>query len=110
MQIKLNPSPHLSFVLVSLLVLAPVSSRECLAQTPIDYQEGERYPLVIQTHGWNPQRFWPDGPYSSAFAAQPLAGKGIVVVQLEENVTNVSTSKEGPNEMAAYEGAVDYLV
>ena len=43
---------------------------------PPDCQPGVRYPLVIQTHGFNKDRFWIDGPFSSAFAAQPLAAKG----------------------------------
>lgn len=78
---------------------------------PPDYREGGRYPLVIQTHGWHPERFWIDGPWSSAFAAQALAGKGFVVLQLSEDVSAsiVSTPKEAPKEMSAYEGGIDYL-
>ena len=82
---------------------------------PPDYQPGVRYPLVIQTHGFNKDRFWIDGPFSSAFAAQPLAAKGIVVLQVggsapteqDKNVTG--TPEEGPRKMAAYEGAIDHL-
>ena len=76
---------------------------------PPEFVAGKRYPLVIQTHGWNPQRFWIDGPYSTAFAAQPLAGRGIVVLQLEEDLKYLFTKEEGPLEMSAYEGAIDYL-
>ena len=82
---------------------------------PPDYEPGVRYPLVIQTHGFNKDKFWIDGPFSSAFAAQPLAAKGIVVLQVGgsaqtgqgKNVTG--TPEEGPREMAAYEGAIDHL-
>jgi dipeptidyl aminopeptidase/acylaminoacyl peptidase len=76
---------------------------------PAGYMPGKRYPLVIQTHGWNPQRFWVDGPYSTAFAAQPLASRGFAVLQLEEKLTDLSTPQEAPRETAAYEGAIDYL-
>ncbi len=78
---------------------------------PPDYGRGRRYPLVIQTHGWHPERFWIDGPWPSAFAAQALAGKGFVVLQLSEDVsaTIVSTPEEAPKEMSAYEGGIDYL-
>src|SRR6266446_428574 len=76
---------------------------------PPDYVPGSRYPLVIQTHAWNPERFWIDGPYSTAFAAQPLAGRGFMVIQLEEDLTSISTPKEAPEETAAYQGAIDYL-
>jgi len=76
---------------------------------PPNYVSGAKLPLVIQTHGWNPNRFWPDGPYSSAFAAQPLASKGIFVLQLEENDAGISSPEEGPRQMSTFEGAVDYL-
>ena len=82
---------------------------------PSDYKEGARYPLVIQTHGFDKDRFWIDGPFTSAFAAQPLAAKGIAVLQVGRSVhpgqvkSVTSTPEEGPREMAAYEGAIDDL-
>lgn len=68
---------------------------------PPNYDKQKRYPLVIQTHGWNPERFWITGPYATAFAAQPLASAGIIVLQVE-------LSKE-TEEMSAYEGGIEYL-
>ena len=44
---------------------------------PPNYNPAKRYPLVIQTHGWDPTRFWVNGVYSTAFAAQPLAAQDI---------------------------------
>jgi len=82
---------------------------------PPDYKEGKRYPLVIQTHGFREDRFWIDGPWSSAFAAQPLASMDIVVLQVgssadpKENRKFTNTPGEAPRQMAAYEGAIDYL-
>jgi dipeptidyl aminopeptidase/acylaminoacyl peptidase len=76
---------------------------------PPSYFAGQKRPLVIQTHGWNPERFWIDGPYSTAFAAQTFAGQGLFVVQLPEDGMFASTPKEAQREMAAYEGAIDYL-
>ena len=77
---------------------------------PPDYVAGKKYPVVIQTHGWNPDRFWMDGPWTTAFAAQALAGKGFFVVQVPDPDWHISvTSKEAPRAMAAYEGAIDYL-
>jgi dipeptidyl aminopeptidase/acylaminoacyl peptidase len=87
---------------------------------PPDYIAGSRYPLVIQTHGYSRERFWVDGPYSTGFAAQPLANKGIVVLQMDlgdidvkdsyTEVNNIlSTPKEGPHEVAAYEAVIDEL-
>jgi dipeptidyl aminopeptidase/acylaminoacyl peptidase len=80
---------------------------------PPDYAPGTRYPLVIQTHGFDKNRFYIDGPWSSAFAAQPLVGKGFVVLQLQapdEGLARVAnTTQEGPYQMAEYEGAIEYL-
>jgi len=82
---------------------------------PPDFSPGKRYPLVIQTHGFDKDRFWIDGPFSSAFAAQPLASRGIAVLQVGQPVesgphrTASNTTEEGPREMAAYEGAIDEL-
>lgn len=82
---------------------------------PPDYSAEKRYPLVIQTHGFKKDRFWIDGPWSSAFAAQPLAAQDIVVLQvggssdLNEDLKYSNTVEEAPRQMAAYEGATDYL-
>jgi len=81
---------------------------------PPDYRPGKRYPLVIQTHGFLADKFYIDGPWSSAFAAQPLAGKDIVVVQVGYSLARdegryVNTPLEAPREMAAYEGLIDFL-
>lgn len=53
---------------------------------PPGYVAGGRYPLVLQTHGFDPRRFSMDGRYewSSGFAARALAAAGIVVVQMQE--------------------------
>jgi dipeptidyl aminopeptidase/acylaminoacyl peptidase len=82
---------------------------------PPDYKAATRYPIVIQTHGFDQNRFWIDGPFTSAFAAQPLAGKGILVLQVGrsaqpgQNTSVTGTPEEGPREMAVYQGAIDEL-
>ncbi len=81
---------------------------------PPDFDSRKRYPLVIQTHGFHSDRFWIDGPWSSAFAAQPLASSGFVVLQVgsstnRDDGTYIATTQEGPRQMAAYEGAIDDL-
>lgn len=50
---------------------------------PPDYQPGKQYPLVIQTHGFQPKEFSMDGlsEWNSAFAARPLAARGVIVLQ-----------------------------
>jgi len=82
---------------------------------PPDYKAGQRYPLVIQTHGFNEHRFWIDGPWSGAFSAQPLASQGFVVLQVgeakdaKEDRKYAGTPQEGARRMGVYEGAIDYL-
>jgi WD40-like Beta Propeller Repeat len=53
---------------------------------PPDYVAGRRYPLVVQTHGFDPKRFSMDGrnEWSSGFAARALAADEMIVVQMEE--------------------------
>jgi dipeptidyl aminopeptidase/acylaminoacyl peptidase len=74
-----------------------------------------RYPLVIQTHAFSKDEFWINGPWNSAFAAQPLAAHGIVVLQVGGTTEKGAdhgvwgTPGEAPRQMAKYEGAIDYL-
>ena len=77
---------------------------------PVGYVAGKKYPLVIQTHGWSPDRFWIDGPWTTAFAAQALAGKGFFVLQVPDPDWHlIDTPKEVTAAMAVYDGAVDLL-
>lgn len=79
---------------------------------PPDYVEGRKYPLVIQTHGFDSHAFWMDGPFSTAFAAQPLASKEIVVLQVPDSHdwSMRDTPQEAPRMMETYERAIEYLV
>jgi dipeptidyl aminopeptidase/acylaminoacyl peptidase len=78
---------------------------------PPNYVPGSRYPLIIQTHGWDRERFWMDGPYSTAYAARPLADKGFVVLQVddEKDYDKLGTLDEVQEAVAVYEGGIDYL-
>lgn len=81
---------------------------------PPECEPGRRYPLVIQTHGYFPDKFYMDGPWSSAFAARPLAAQGIVVLQVgysvrQDDAQFENTTAEGVRQMAVYQGAIDYL-
>jgi len=76
---------------------------------PPDYLPGRKYPLVIQTHAWSSEMFWIDGPWTTAFAAQPLAAKGILVLQAEESLRDMGTPQETPREASTLEGAINYL-
>src|SRR5208337_4609501 len=116
--LDLNPQfKELSFGKVEEIRWKATDGREMVGglYLPPDYKAGTRYPLVIQTHGFDKDRFWIDGPFTSAFAAQPLAARGIAVLQVgrsaqpAQNTSVTGTPEEGPREMAAYEGAIDEL-
>lgn len=76
---------------------------------PVSFDPARRYPLVIQTHGFPADRFLIDGRYATVSAAQGLANRGIVVLQLEDHADVVLTPEEGPAMMAGYESAIDTL-
>ena len=76
---------------------------------PSNYQAGQRYPLVIQTHGFLPSGFRPSGQYPTAMAARALAATGIVVLQVEEQCPT-QTPSEGPCAVSGYEAAANQLV
>jgi dipeptidyl aminopeptidase/acylaminoacyl peptidase len=78
---------------------------------PSDYVEGERYPLVVQTHGRRQGQFSLDG-YVRIFAAQPMAARGMMVLQVDEapSIRDViATPDEWPTVRAGLEGAIDFL-
>jgi dipeptidyl aminopeptidase/acylaminoacyl peptidase len=94
--------------------------QEGLLYYPVNYVVGKRYPLILQTHGSVRDRFWIDGPFTTAFAAQPLAGHGFFVLQmplgdnynkesLDEVTKTLGTAKEGPYFLALFESAIDEL-
>jgi dipeptidyl aminopeptidase/acylaminoacyl peptidase len=80
---------------------------------PPDAKPGERFPLVIQTHGFDRDVFAPQGLGPSANAAQPLAAQGIAVLQFNERdvIPNdeLGTTLELPAAKAGYESAVERL-
>lgn len=61
---------------------------------PPNYIASHRYPLVIQTHGFNPKEFLADGIYATANAARALASRGLVVLQVEEPTNHLGTPLE----------------
>jgi dipeptidyl aminopeptidase/acylaminoacyl peptidase len=82
---------------------------------PPHFELRRRYPLVIQTHGFSKDEFWINGPWNSAFAAQPLAARDIVVLQVgyatekRADARASRTPEEAPRQMGVYEGAIDFL-
>lgn len=68
-------------------------------------------PLVIELKFFDPTRFSPDGPYTTAFASQALAAKGFAVLELNAfDPATMETAQEGPMQMRGVESAIDFLV
>jgi dipeptidyl aminopeptidase/acylaminoacyl peptidase len=76
---------------------------------PSNYKPGQRYPMVIQTHGFPESEFRPSGVFPTGMAARALAAGGIVVLQVQENCP-LETPSEGPCAVSGYEAAVNHLV
>jgi hypothetical protein len=81
---------------------------------PPDYKEGQRYPLVIQTHGFTESEFRPSGVFPTAFAARALAGVGMVVLQMGPvqagDQCPVQTPDEDPCVVSGYQAAIKQLL
>jgi len=78
---------------------------------PTDYKSGQRYPLVIQTHGFSESKFIPSGIFPTAFAARALASEGILVLQVADlEVCLTQTTYEGPCAVSGYEAAANKLI
>jgi dipeptidyl aminopeptidase/acylaminoacyl peptidase len=78
---------------------------------PSGYQPGQRYPLVIQTHGFHEYLFRPSGLFPTGFAARSLAAVGMFVLQVDDlNNCSIETPSEGPCPVVGYESAVNQLV
>jgi predicted dienelactone hydrolase len=80
---------------------------------PRGYQSGKRYPLVVQTHGFDAEEFLIDGPhgYTTAMAAQALASAGFLVLQIEDNVAALPAAREGAIRYAeGYKVAIEDLI
>lgn|GEM_PF-1051171 len=94
-------------------------------QNKVDWQGGliyppghvkrNRYPLIIQTHGFDVGQFLLDGPPSpsggsTAMAAQAFTNAGFLVLQVEDNaLAQTGDEKEGPLFAAGLRSAVESL-
>lgn len=87
---------------------------------PVGYRTDVSYPFVIQTHGvaaigkfslYGDAGF-ESGPAYGINAAQPLANRGIAVLQMEDtwDPAVLETSREADTYLGAYEAAIDKWV
>jgi hypothetical protein len=76
---------------------------------PIDYVPGKRYPLVIQTHGFQEDQFITDGAFPTAMAARPLASAGFVVLQTAWRFDHWASNQEANDQVAGFVSAIAKL-
>ena len=79
---------------------------------PLDYRKGQRYPLVLQTHGFAPaDEFSVLGNgdrMTTAFAAQPLAAAGMLVLQMQD-YDDTDYAEEADIHMSGHESGIAEL-
>jgi hypothetical protein len=109
-----DPNPQLQKVEVghaSVFAWKDKEGRELKAglYMPVGYKPGQRYPLVIQTHGFRESEFRPSGFLTTGSAARSFAAAGMLVLQVTENCP-LQTPSEASCAVAVYESAVTKLV
>lgn len=85
------------------------NSRNGILVLPADYERGKRYPLVLQTHGYERKKFFADGTYTTGSGGRALAGRGIIVLQMDAPETYFGTPKEGPFQTEGFRSAIRQL-
>jgi dipeptidyl aminopeptidase/acylaminoacyl peptidase len=78
---------------------------------PTHYRAGQRYPLVMQTHGYDPRLFLIDGPggAQSGYAARVLANHQFMVLQVKDMLGPEGTREELDAQIAGYAAILDEL-
>lgn len=76
---------------------------------PRCYRTGVRYPLVIQTHGYDPNSFIIDGFGPSGMAARALAEEGMMVLQMEMRADVLQTPAEGEVHVEGFRSGIRHL-
>jgi hypothetical protein len=77
---------------------------------PVGFKVGQRYPIVIQNHGFAENEFRPSGVFPTAFAAYALAGAGILVLQVDDAVCSMGNREESFCSVGGFEAAARQLV
>ncbi|MDR3510245.1 MAG: hypothetical protein P4L73_01290 [Caulobacteraceae bacterium] len=75
---------------------------------PPGFSPAGHYPLVIEAHNYLPNEFRPSGAFPTAYAAQQLAGDGMVVLEARCAVA-ADTPEEAACQVQGYDAAIKRL-
>ncbi len=109
-----DPNPQLASIALGKASLYEWSdkdgaSRKGILVLPPDYTPGRRYPLVIQTHGFEPQKFFADGIYTTGSGGRALCGRGIIVLQTAQYSKSSDDRRDAEIEIEAFRSAIQKL-
>jgi len=76
---------------------------------PPDYVAGRRYPLVIQTHGFEEEQFMSAGEFTTAMAARPLSSSEMIVLQIRDRRDHHDGLQEALDQIVGYQSAIASL-
>jgi hypothetical protein len=109
-----DPNPQLSNIalgraLVYTWLDKDNQRRSGILVLPPNYLPGKRYPLVIQTHGFEPNKFFADGIYTTGSGGRALGGRGMIVLQTEQYSKSDNPRQDAEVEMEAFRSAIQHL-
>jgi hypothetical protein len=78
-----------------------------LLSFPADYELGKRYPLLIQTHGYQKDRFFAGGPdTTTAFPGRAATARGFLVLTITDTRVWASIKDEIPRVVDGWASAI----
>ncbi len=80
-----------------------------LLAVPPNFDPKVRYPLVIQTYGYDAKKYFVDGAFTSGYGGRALVAKGVIVLQSDMSPANEDTPVEGADQLLIFESAIDKL-
>ncbi len=83
--------------------------REGILVLPSNYNPKLKYPLVIQTHGFNRDRFFADGKFTTGSGGQALVAKDVIVFQMDMPLTYYSDPRDGEFAMDGLRSLIERL-
>lgn len=109
-----NPNPQLTSIALGQASLYEWRDKDGAVRSgilvlPPDYTPGRRYPLVIQTHGFEPKKFFADGIYTTGSGGRALCGRGIIVLQTGQYSKSGDYRRDADIEVEAFRSAIHKL-